>query len=210
VAFATFPTGGVRITPIFIESIEDSKGNILERNVPRREQAISPQTAYVMTTLLEDVIDHGTGRSSRAWGFKRPAGGKTGTNTNYSDAWFIGFTPDYVCGVWLGFDNNRTIINRGSGARLALPIWTEFMKVAHDTLPERTFPIPEGITTRKICKTTGLLAAEFCPRDKVYYEVFIEGTEPTGPCEIHSPDLLQGDDEYHIDIPKKNSGTEFF
>jgi len=210
-AFATFPTGGVRITPIFIESIEDAKGNVLESNSPRREQAISPQTAYIMTTLLEDVIDHGTGRSSRAWGFKRPAGGKTGTNTDYSDAWFIGFTPDYVCGVWVGFDDNRTIINKGSGARLALPIWTEFMKVAHDTLPERTFPVPEGITTSKICKTTGLVSTEYCPRDKVYYEVFIEGTEPTGPCEIHSPDLLQGDDEYYIDIPKKNSGTaEFF
>ena len=210
-AFATFPTGGVRITPIFIESIEDAKGNVLESNSPRREQAISPQTAYIMTTLLEDVIDHGTGRSSRAWGFKRPAGGKTGTNTDYSDAWFIGFTPDYVCGVWVGFDDNRTIINKGSGARLALPIWTEFMKVAHDTLPERTFPVPEGITTSKICKNTGLVSTEYCPRDKVYYEVFIEGTEPTGPCEIHSPDLLQGDDEYYIDIPKKNSGTaEFF
>jgi penicillin-binding protein 1A len=211
VAFSTIPTGGIKTTPLFIERIEDAKGNVLERNEPSREQAISPQTAYIMTSLLEDVVDHGTGRSVRAWGFRRPAGGKTGTNTDYSDAWFIGFTPDLVCGVWLGFDESKTIIDRGSGARLALPIWTEFMKVAHDTLPERTFPMPEGISTTKICKTTGLVATEYCPRDQVYYEVFISGTEPTGPCEIHSPDLLQGDDEYFIDIPKdKTKGPEIF
>ncbi|MFQ6103749.1 MAG: penicillin-binding protein 1A [Candidatus Glassbacteria bacterium] len=205
VAFSTFPTGGIRVTPIFIERVEDSKGNVLEENIPVRDQVLSPQTAYVMTTILEDAIDYGTGKSARAWGFKRPAGGKTGTNTDYSDAWFIGFTPDLVCGVWVGFDENKTIIKRGSGARLALPIWTEFMKVAHENLPEKTFPMPEGITTRKICKTSGLLETEYCPRDQVYYEVFISGTEPTDPCVIHSPDLLQGDNEYFIDSPQDDS-----
>jgi len=209
-AFAVFPTGGIRITPIFIERVEDAKGNVLEQNEPRREQAISPQTAYIMTSLLEDVIDHGTGRSARAWGFKRPAGGKTGTNTDYSDAWFIGFTPDMVCGVWVGFDERKTITRSGTGARLALPIWTEFMKVAHDTLPERTFPVPEGIVTKKICKSTGLVATDYCPGDEVYFEVFISGTEPTDPCEIHNPELLQGENEYLIDTPKNDTDTPEF
>lgn len=210
-AFATFPTGGLRVTPLFITKVVDSKGNVLEENRAQREQAIPPQTAYIMTSLLEDVIDNGTGKSARAWGFKRPAGGKTGTNTDYTDAWFIGFTPDLVTGVWVGFDEVQTIIRSGSGARLALPIWTEFMKVAHDTLPEKTFPVPDGIVTYKICKASGLLATDYCPRDQVYYEVFIEGTEPTSPCEIHSPSLLQGDNEYFIDTPKEQSKTpEFF
>ncbi len=210
-AFATFPTGGLRVTPIYITKVVDAKGNVLEKNRVKREQAVPPQTAYIMTSLLEDVVDYGTGRSTRAWGFRRPAGGKTGTNTDYTDAWFVGFTPDLVTGVWVGFDDVQTIIRRGSGARLALPIWTEFMKVAHDTLPEKTFPVPDGIVTDRICKASGLLATDYCPRDLVYYEVFIEGTEPTGPCEIHSPSLLQGDNEYFIDTPRDQSATpEFF
>jgi penicillin-binding protein 1A len=202
VAFSTFPTGGIRSTPIFITRVLDAKGNLLEENTPMREQVISPQTAYVMTSLLEDVIEYGTGISARQWGFTRPAGGKTGTNTDYTDAWFIGFTPDLACCVWVGFDDVKTIIGKGTGARLALPIWTEFMKFAHAYLPEKTFPIPDGITTTRICKASGLLATEYCPRDESYYEVFVSGTEPATPCEIHSPRLLRAGDEYHIDRPK--------
>jgi penicillin-binding protein 1A len=205
VAFATFPSGGIRSTPIFVTKVLDAKGNVLEENRPVREQVISPQTAYVMTSLMEDVLDYGTGSSARAWGFTRPAGGKTGTNTDYSDAWFIGFTPDLVCCVWVGFDEVRTIIGQGTGSKLALPIWSRFMKFAHENLPERTFPIPDGVATHRICKSSGLLATEYCPREETYYEVFVSGTEPAIPCEIHSPRLLRADDEYNIDRPRERT-----
>lgn len=205
VAFSTFPAGGTRSTPLFVTKVVDAKGNVLEENTPKREQVISPQTAYVMTSLLEDVLDYGTGKSAREWGFTRPAGGKTGTNTDYTDAWFIGFTPDLVCCVWVGFDDVQTIIGKGTGSRLALPIWTEFMKFAHAHLPEKTFPIPDAIATTRICKSSGLLATEYCPRDGTYYEVFIGGTEPASPCDTHNPRLLQAGDEYHIDRPKDST-----
>ena len=194
-AFSIFANQGVRVEPIAILRVESKDGEILWENKPRKEAVLSPQTAYVMTSLLQEVVESGTGRTARLRGFTRPAGGKTGTTNDYTDAWFVGFTPDIVCGVWTGFDERQTIIEKGTGSRIALPIWTDFMIEAHDGLPTRNFPAPSGIITKKVCAYSGLLATHSCPKKDLYTEVFIKGTEPNLECDIHSSTLIEGGKE---------------
>jgi membrane carboxypeptidase/penicillin-binding protein len=136
-----------------------------------------------MTSMMESVLNEGTGYPARLRGFARPAAGKTGTTDNYSDAWFVGFTPDLVCGVWVGFDELKRIARNATGATVALPIWTEFMKAAVEGTPALHFPRPEGITAARICMSTGLLATSACPTARD--EVFAEGTQPTAFCTTH-------------------------
>ena len=177
---------GARLEPYAVERIEDRTGKLLETHSPASHETISPATAFVVTSMLESVINSGTGWAARSWGFKHPAAGKTGTTNDCTDAWFVGFTPHIVCGVWGGFDDRHSMGDKMTGARVALPVWTEFMKVAHDTLPEDHFAMPPGITARRICKDTGELAGPNCP--ETMNEVFIQGTEPVRQCRTHSPD----------------------
>ena len=191
-AYTVFPNLGVKVEPMAITEIHDTKGNMIKRYRPSREEVLSSQTAYLVLNMMQDVIDFGTGAGTRARGFNRPAGGKTGTTNNYTDAWFVGYTPDMVCGVWVGFDQPRRIVNRGTGSVLALPIWTEFMKEAHDGLEVKNFEKPfDGLTTRLICQASGLLATSFCPAEIVYTEIFKVGTEPADheECYIHKPSI---------------------
>ncbi|MEA2062161.1 MAG: PBP1A family penicillin-binding protein [Gemmatimonadota bacterium] len=191
-AYTVFPNLGVKAEPVAITGICDTEGNPIKRYRTQREEVLSPQTAYIVLTMLQDVANFGTGAGMRARGFKWPAGGKTGTTNDYTDAWFVGFTPDLVCGVWVGFDQPRRIINRGTGSTLAQPIWTEFMKQAHQGMEVHDFDKPsEGLTTRLICKASGLLATEFCPLEIVYTEIFKLGTEPADheECYIHKPSI---------------------
>lgn len=141
------------------------------------DQLIRPTTAYLATTLLKGVIEdpHGTGGQARALG--REVAGKTGTTNNYYDAWFIGFTPQIATGVWVGFDNERSIGKGEVGARAALPIWLEYMKAAHESLPQMTFPVPDGIVFANIDSDTGKLAS--AGTKNVIRQAFLEGTEPT-------------------------------
>lgn len=140
------------------------------------EQLISPQTAYVMTSLLGAVINEegGTGGAARALG--RPSAGKTGTTNGYYDAWFVGYTPQIVTGVWVGFDDEKTLGPGEVGGRAALPIWVEFMKAAHKDLPVQDFPVPPGIVFANIDNQTGKLASASSTR--VVRQAFIQGTEP--------------------------------
>jgi penicillin-binding protein 1A len=141
-----------------------------------QEQLISPQTAYVMTSLLSGVINEegGTGGAARALG--RPAAGKTGTTNGYYDGWFVGYTPQIVTGVWVGFDDERTLGAGEVGGRAALPIWLEFMKSAHKELPALDFQVPPGIVFANIDNQTGKLASASSTR--VVRQAFIQGTEP--------------------------------
>lgn len=147
-------------------------------------EAISPATAFVVTSMLESVINSGTGWAARAWGFSHPAAGKTGTTNDCTDAWFVGFTPTVVCGVWGGFDDRRSIGEKMTGAKVALPVWTEFMKAAHVGVPRNAFEAPPGVVTRRICAETGELAGSDC--EETLEEIFIQGSEPVRQCRAHS------------------------
>jgi penicillin-binding protein 1A len=174
-AVGVYANEGIRIEPMAIYSIEDASGNRLETHFPQGAQVISPQTAYLITNMMEDVIQQGTGRAARSLG--RPLAGKTGTTNDFTDAWFIGFSPNLVTGVWVGFDSIQSLGDRESGARVALPIWMNYMQQALQKIPEKPFTIPEGIIFLKIDPDTGLLARP-TSLDFVV-DVFRQGTEPT-------------------------------
>ncbi len=180
-AYTVFANHGVLVEPYGIERIEDSSGRILETCQPQRRAVLSEDVAYLTTSLMRSVIDEGTGRGARARGFKRPAAGKTGTTDNHVDAWFMGFTPDILTGVWVGFDDRTSLGRHQSGSVVALPIWTEFMKRATVNRAPLDFPIPEGIVSEEICTTTGLRIGPHCPPGRM--EIFITGTEPQAICD---------------------------
>lgn len=185
-AYGVLANQGVQLEPYAIERIEDRTGRILEQHAGMSHEVLSPQTAYVVTNMLESVLEtRGTGWAARAWGFQHPAAGKTGTTNDFADAWFVGFTPYVICGVWGGFHERQSLGNNMSGSRVALPVWTEFMKAAHIDLPKKEFDVPPGVITRRICAATGELATERCPN--VIEDVFIQGTEPSRHCSAHSP-----------------------
>jgi len=179
-AFCIFEQGGMKMKPIAIKYIVDTDKNVLENNQPGGVRVISPQTAFLATSMLEDVVKHGTAIRARSLGM--PAAGKTGTTNDYNDAWFIGYTTELAAGVWVGFDNVRSLGSKETGSRAALPIWIDFMKQAasentsHDSGDEhRSFQVPEGIVTAVIDPLTGLLATN---ETEKMVEFFKEGTVP--------------------------------
>ncbi len=181
-AAGTIANLGESVKPILIRRITDRDGTVIETSNPIPEKRISPQTAYVMTDLMRSVVDGGTAYRIRRY-YKGPAAGKTGTTNNYSDAWFIGFTPDYACGIWIGYDDNRRIFRGATGGVVSAPIWGDLM--AHiDTVQNKDFPRPSsGLAWCRICTKSGKLARKYCP--KARYEIFIKGTEPKDSCDLH-------------------------
>jgi penicillin-binding protein 1A len=152
-AYAVFANQGFKVEPVFITRVTDRNGNVLEENKPRLAQVISPQTSYVMTSLLKSVVEEGTGRKVKA--LHRPCAGKTGTTNDVRDAWFIGFTPHIITGTWVGFDDEKPLGKHETGAVAASPIWLNFMQDVLEGTPIRTFSIPEGIIFVKIDPETG-------------------------------------------------------
>ncbi len=141
-----------------------------------------------MTDALRDVVRHGTAVGSVGARINFPAGGKTGTTNDGFDVWFIGFTPDMVTGIWIGFDQPKRIKSNAQGGVLAAPAWTAMMREVYERrTPPAAWPRPDGLTALDIDKTTGYKATPFCPKDVHYIESFIPGTEPTAFCPIHSP-----------------------
>jgi penicillin-binding protein 1A len=182
-AYAVLANEGIRNEPASILKVEDKSGAVLETHQPRPVDVLSAETAGVMTSMLQSVVDHGTGYPARARGFRNPAAGKTGTTDDYSDAWFVGYTPSLVCGVWVGFDVKRPMGKGVTGAVGALPIWTDFMLAATRGRAVEDFTMPGPGEEREICTETGLLATEACPT--VTTEMFAPGTEPTEYCNVH-------------------------
>jgi penicillin-binding protein 1A len=193
-AFAVFANGGERVKPIFLKKIVTMKGEVLEENTPYiemeekeeeeetsetpppvlKERVISPQNAFIMTHLLQGVVQHGTGQRAKVLG--RPVAGKTGTSSDYSDAWFIGYAPSLLAGVWVGFDD-KTSLGRGeSGSRVALPIWISFMTQALKNTPIETPKPPKGIALIKVNLETGLPSDGDSPETIV--EAFIDSSIP--------------------------------
>ena len=170
-AFATLANKGVFVSPISILRIEDKNGIIIDEFKPEYREAISPQTAAIVTSMMEDVLNYGTGARVRQY-FSRPAAGKTGTTQDFADAWFVGFTPQLVGGVWTGFDDRRVKFNGwyGQGARASMPIWAKFMAEAYKelNLPLEYFTLPDGVQHAQFCTETiqrgdARLANESCP-----------------------------------------------
>jgi penicillin-binding protein 1B len=180
-AYTIFVNNGNRLKAGFIRSIRGQHSASIFEWRPEPKPAINPRVAYVMESMLEEVLNSGTGAAVRARGFYLPAAGKTGTS---HDGWFAGFTSKLICVVWVGFDDNRDL--KLEGARSALPIWTEFMKRAHQHPEYRNvheFAVPSGVVTVQIDAETGELATPNCP--KVRSEVFIAGTQPVAVCHLH-------------------------
>ncbi len=181
-AFNTLANQGVKVTPILVTRVEDEHGTVLEENHPHPELVLRPQTAYIITSMMQSVVNEGTATAIRQVGFTGPAAGKTGTTDDYTDAWFIGHTPTLTCGIWIGYDKKRTIFPGATGGVIAAPAWGELMKEIYlDSIS--TFPAPSDIVTAAICEETGKLATPLCPRAR--YEVFISGTEPMKTCPLH-------------------------
>ncbi|MCI0420780.1 MAG: PBP1A family penicillin-binding protein [Acidobacteria bacterium] len=166
-AYSVFPNQGKLVQPLLLRRIEDKQGRVLYQAKPEAHQVLSPEVAFLMTSMLVDAVNRGTGSGVRAAGFHVPVGGKTGTTNDYRDAWFIGFTPDIVTGVWIGYDQPREIARRAYGARLAVPLWAAFMK----QLPrsDKGFSRPSGIVQQLICPETGLLASPECDVETEYF-----------------------------------------
>ncbi len=186
-AYAIFASGGIYSEPRSLVSIEDRFGEKIASYPIEQRVALSRETAYIMTDLLKSVIDEGTGGSARwKYNFRVKAGGKTGTTNDFTDAWFIGFTPELVCGVWVGLDDPTESLGRGqSGAVVALPIWAKFMKMTYDSLgwEDIDFEMPPGVTYITICDETKKLARPYCPTK--IEELFRTDALPVGRCTKH-------------------------
>jgi len=167
------------VKPIFITKVVDRNGKILEESHPSFTESLSPETTAVMTDLLQAVVKEGTGWRIKA--LKRPVAGKTGTTDDLRDAWFLGFTPSLVTGVWVGYDDRRPMGKGETGSRAASPIFLYFMQDVLKGKPIVPFENPEGIVITKIDAKTGLLASPFS--EKTCFQAFKKGTEPT----IYSP-----------------------
>jgi penicillin-binding protein 1B len=178
-AYTVFANGGTRITPIMLNSVRDPNGDVVDNFQPQKSQVLDPRVAFVITQMLQGVINNGTAVGVRARGFTAPAAGKTGSS---HDAWFAGYTSNLLCVVWVGYDDYSDV--KLTGAALALPIWTEFMKRAV-ALPEYSdaapFTPPQGVVQLTLDKATNEIATPACPDD--YVTAFIDGTQPTQTCE---------------------------
>jgi penicillin-binding protein 1B len=202
--YTILANGGVRTEPMFIRNVVNAQGEALEQNAVRSRRALDPRVAFLVTSLLEDVIDHGTGATVRSRGFDAPAAGKTGTSR---DGWFAGYTSNLLAIVWVGFDDNRDL--GLSGANAPAPIWADFMKGAVN-LPAyrdvKPFDMPEGVTKVTIDPETLALATPECPTTRE--EVYIHGTEPTEFCPLHGAHAAPGSWLSHIfggDKPKDDA-----
>jgi len=188
-AYAVFPSLGYHVSPRSLISVENADGDVVHSVDTARDQVLSPQIAFQMVTMLEDVVSMGTGAGVRAYGVRGPIGGKTGTTNDYHDAWFVGFNSSVVVGVWVGFDQPERIIAGGTGARVALPIWGDFMRRVQQRLPPAPFPVPDGLEARELCRVSYLKPVEGCP---TYTEYFKEGDDiPSKLCPIHEGTFKQ-------------------
>jgi 1A family penicillin-binding protein len=199
-AYGAFADGGLVRPPVFIRRVEDSDGKVLYSDEGKSERAVSETTAFLMTSMLSDVINYGTAYRARQAGFTLPAAGKTGTTNEYVDAWFVGFTPHLVTGVWIGFDQPKTILRNGYAGELAVPLWASFMKIATSGDKPDQFERPANVIAINVCRVSGKLPNGGCDdvevvtrdgalerRSMIYAEYFVKGTQPTTVCPLHEP-----------------------
>ena len=174
--YAVLANGGTRAEPVAIERVTSRDGEPILGEPPALRAVVPPDTAYVLTHMLEGVLDAGTASSARSAGFRRPAAGKTGTTNDYRDAWFVGFTPDLVAAVWVGFDQRSAL--GMSGGTAALPLWTAFMKQATAALPPRPFMPPPGVTMVRLDRTSGEVLGPDADPQSAITEAFLDADAP--------------------------------
>ncbi|HEY7501482.1 MAG TPA: PBP1A family penicillin-binding protein [Vicinamibacterales bacterium] len=197
-AYGAFANGGVVRTPVLIRRVEDSDGVVLFSDEGQSHRAVSEATAFLMSSMLSDVVNAGTAYRARQSGFTLPAAGKTGTTNDYNDAWFIGYTPHLVTGVWVGFDQPKTIASGGYAGELAVPIWADFMKRATRGHKPDWFDRPANVIGVNVCRMSGKLPSRGCDnvlvinregmtehRSMIYTEYFVRGTQPDTECPLH-------------------------
>ena len=183
-AYAPFANGGEAIEPRALLRVTDADGDIVQRATIERTRVMSAETAFQMFTMLQDVIERGTGAGARAMGVRFTAAGKTGTTNDYKDAWFVGFSSALVVGVWVGHDQPATIAPSGSGSRIALPIWSDFMRRAVRYRQPRPIEAPASLRQVALCRESFLQPMQMCPR---YIEYFKEGDDvPGAQCPLHT------------------------
>jgi len=188
-AYAVFPNLGYRVRPRGLVSVINASGDNVHQTHIEREQILPEPVAFQMVSMLQDVVERGTGAGVRAQGVRGAIGGKTGTTSEYRDAWFVGFNTSVVVGVWVGYDQPHTIAEGASGSRVALPIWSDFMRRAARRLPAVPFVPPEDMRSEQICLISYHRALDGCPS---YVEYFKDGDSvPTQLCELHSGSLQQ-------------------
>jgi penicillin-binding protein 1A len=186
-AYAVYPRLGIWIQPIGILSLQDRFGGTLRTYTPERKEVLGRGTSYVMLSLLETVANRGTGVGARTrFGFHEPAGGKTGTTTGFTDAWYVGFTTRLSTAVWVGMDSPSISLGPGmAGSALGVPIWAQYMKAVYDSLEwdRQEFEIPEeSVVFANVCSETHKLATQYCTPER---EVFLPGTVPSQTCDVH-------------------------
>jgi 1A family penicillin-binding protein len=188
-AYAAFPNGGFAVTPRAIVRVLDAGEGVVVENAVRRKRALPEAVAFQTMTMLRDVVDLGTASSARSLGLRGPAGGKTGTTSEFKDAWFAGFTTSVVAAVWVGLDQPEPIGSEAFGARVALPIWADFMRRVARVLPAEEFPIPPGLREVELCRVSYLRPVDGCP---TYIEFFKEGDDvPRRLCPVHQGSFKQ-------------------
>ena len=197
-AYATFAAGGVHRLPVFIRRVEDREGTVIYEAPRESTRVLTEQTAFLLSSMLSDVINYGTAWKARHAGFQLPAAGKTGTTNDYLDAWFVGYTPKLVAGVWIGFDQPRTIVSGGYAGDVAVPLWGRFMKAATKGDRPEWFTPPRGLIGVAVCRVSGLLPANGCTdvevvsnsgevshRSMVITDYFARGKSPASQCPLH-------------------------
>ena len=188
-AYAVFPTLGYRVRPRALISVENASGERVHQVHLERDQILSEQVAFQMVSMLTDVVDRGTGAAARRLGVRGVVGGKTGSTNDYHDAWFVGFSSSVVVGVWVGFDQPERIRVGGTGARVALPIWSDFMRRTATRLPRNPIAPPADLHGEEMCRLSYHRPVEDCP---TYVEYFKDGDQiPTRLCPIHQGTLKQ-------------------
>ena len=186
-AYTSFPNQGLRRQSYLISRIENSEGRIIFQVPHARVRVMSQSSAWLTSQLLEQVLRTGTGAKAAKLGLSKRAAGKTGTTNDFHDAWFIGYTSSLTCGVWVGFDRPQTIMEKGYGATLALPIWVDFIQSAPTgDYPARSLAAPEKVTRVRLCAESNAIATAGCDRAQTSYPVELpEGCTPTGRCTLH-------------------------
>ncbi len=183
-AFGTLANRGIKSEPYFIQRITSGTGQVLEERRPSLTRVLDEKTAYIVTDMLTAVLQPGGTAANSGRNLGRPAAGKTGTTENLREAWFVGYTPDLVAAVYVGYDDKSRAVGL-TGADVAAPIWADFIRGALEGRSPSEFPVPDGVTKVKICADDGLLAGEFNTR--VIEAVFVQGTEPISPCYGYGP-----------------------
>jgi len=185
-AYTVFPNAGVRKQSYIIERIDDTDHNPIYRSAHVTLPAVDPGAAWMTSRLMEDVLTSGTAASARSLGFKLPAAGKTGTTNDFKDAWFVGYTTSITCGVWVGFDQPVTIIPRGYGAALALPVWTQVMNKAAQRYPAKEFQPPVQLQHATVCSISNANATDGCSAAGTAYDIDLPVDRiPRGSCQVH-------------------------